>query len=197
MDVYSQAWQEHTRAFESVRSQQATIERMAEVVSQCILAGGKVLLAGNGGSAADAQHIAGELVGRFRIDRPAMAAVALSCDTSVGTSVANDYGFETVFARQIEALGNRGDVVWLLSTSGTSPNIVQAAEMARRRGCTLIASSGRDGGQLAKMAKCALIVDGDRSDRIQEGHQLAYHLVCELVEARVVGAGTNSTRDRQ
>lgn len=159
-----------------------TLARVADAIAACLRAGGKVLLAGNGGSAADAQHIAGEFVGRLLRERSAMPAITLSADTSVMTAVGNDYGFDRVFARQVEALGRRGDVLWVLSTSGNSPNLVAAIDAARARGLTVISFSGRDGGKVAPLADIALVVPDPLNMRIQECHGLAYHIVCDLVE---------------
>lgn len=163
------------------------ISKIASCIADAIGAGGKVLIAGNGGSAADAQHIAGELVGRFLCDRRPFPAVALSTDTSVITSVANDYDFDHVFVRQVDALTSPGDVFWTLSTSGNSPNVVLAAESAKKRGATVIAFTGRDGGRLGKLADLTLAVPADRTDRIQEAHMIAYHIICELVEESLCG----------
>lgn len=162
-----------------------TLTAVVETVVDCLRAGGKILLAGNGGSAADAQHVAGEFVGRFRRERPAMPAIALSTDTSILTCIGNDYGFDRVFARQVEALARPGDVLWLFSTSGASGNILAAAEAGRTRGAKIIAFSGGDGGPLAGLADLALVVPDRATGRIQEAHQLAYHIICDLVEAEM------------
>jgi D-sedoheptulose 7-phosphate isomerase len=163
-----------------------TLAAVVDCIVACFRAGGKVLLAGNGGSAADAQHIAGELVGRLLRERAALPAVTLSADTSILTAIGNDYGFDRVFARQVEALGRPGDVLWVLSTSGNSPNILAAVEVARSRGMKVISFSGRDGGKVAPMADVALVVPDELNMRIQEAHGLAYHIVCDLVEGIVV-----------
>ena len=162
-----------------------TLTAVVETIVAGLRAGGKVLLAGNGGSAADAQHVAGELVGRFRRERAALPAIALSTDTSILTAIGNDYGFERVFARQVEALGRAGDVLWLFSTSGNSRNILMAAEVGRARGLRIIGFTGGDGGQLARDADIALVVPDPLTMRIQEAHALAYHIVCDLVEEEV------------
>lgn len=161
------------------------IARIAETIVSSIDSAGKVLIAGNGGSAADAQHIAGEFVGRFMYDRRPLPAIALSTDTSILTCIANDYSFDDVFVRQVEALVRSGDVFWGLSTSGNSVNIIAAAEVAKQNGATVVAFTGQTGGKLAKIADTHLAVPADRTDRIQELHMLAYHIICQLVEARL------------
>jgi D-sedoheptulose 7-phosphate isomerase len=152
--------------------------RMAEALR----GGGKLLFCGNGGSAADAQHLAAEFVNRFRRDRQAMAAVALSTDTSVLTSIGNDYGFERIFARQVEALGRPGDVLVAISTSGHSPNVLAAAQTARRLGLVTVAFVGGDGGSLAGAADEAFLVPSGETARIQETHITLGHALCAIVE---------------
>ncbi len=159
-----------------------TIDRIARLLIASFRSGRRVYVCGNGGSAADAQHIAGELAGRFRRERRALACVALTTDTSVLTAVGNDYDFEQVFARQVEALGGEGDVLWALSTSGNSPNVLAAAEAARQRGMHVVAMTGAGGGKLAGMAEVCFRAPAERTDLIQQLHQLAYHVVCELVD---------------
>jgi len=150
-------------------------------------AGHKLLICGNGGSAADAQHLAAELVGRFRRERRALPAIALTTDSSILTAVGNDYGFDAVFARQVDALASRGDVVLGISTSGNSPNVLQALARAREIGCTTLALLGGDGGAIASQVDIPLLV-GDRvTARIQEVHLTLIHVLCELVEQAVAG----------
>ena len=161
----------------------AAVQRTAALLTDVFEAGGKVLVAGNGGSAADAQHIAGELAGRFRRQRPPLACVALTTDTSVLTAVGNDYDYETVFSRQVEALGRSGDVLCVLSTSGESPNVVAAAATARKLGMTVVAFTGAGGGALAESADVCFRSPADRTDLVQWLHELAYHIVCELLDA--------------
>ena len=146
--------------------------------------GGKVLVAGNGGSASDAMHLAEELVARFQKNRRALAAMAL-CDPTVLTCAANDFGFEEVFARQVEAFGNAGDVFICFSTSGNSPNILRAIEVAKRQALVTAAFLGRDGGKVRGMCDIELIVPAQASHRIQEGHKILYHSLCEWVDQRV------------
>ncbi|MBA3805428.1 MAG: D-sedoheptulose 7-phosphate isomerase [Acidobacteria bacterium] len=166
----------------------AEVERAAVMISDAFRAGGKLLLFGNGGSAADAQHIAGEFVNRFSVeDRRALPAIALSTDGGVLTCIANDTGFEKVFARQVEALGARGDVCLAITTSGNSPNVVAAIEEARSREINVIGLLGRDGGQCAPLCDLALIVSSNDTQRIQETHNLIGHIICELVELALFG----------
>lgn len=154
----------------------------SEAIVQAFRNGGTLYLCGNGGSAADAQHIAGEMVGRFRIERRALPAVAFSTDTSVLTCVANDYSYDDVFARQAEAHVKPGDILWGLSTSGASPNVVKAAQVAKRKGARVIAFTGKKDSELEKLADICLCADGQVAARSQEIHQLAYHIICDLVE---------------
>jgi len=164
-----------------------TIERMVEAVSSALEAGRRLYIFGNGGSAADAQHIAGELVGRFMKERRALPVHALTTDTSVLTAVANDYGFDESFARQVEAYVEQGDVVLALSTSGGSSNVVRAAELARKRGATVLALSGKGGGRLKDVADLCVVVPADESPRVQEAHITIGHILCDLVEKRLFG----------
>jgi D-sedoheptulose 7-phosphate isomerase len=159
-----------------------TIAAIAEVITKSLEQNGTVYLCGNGGSAADAQHIAGEFVGRFTRDRKALAAVALSTDTSILTSIANDYSFEKVFARQVEALVNKGDILWAFSTGGTSANIIAAAKLAKEKGAHVIAFTGKSNSKLEQMSDICFCAEAESTARGQEIHQLAYHIVCDLVE---------------
>jgi len=158
------------------------IEDTAEICVTAIKNGNKIILAGNGGSAADAQHMAAELVNRFMFDRPGLSAIALTTDPSVITSISNDSGFEQIFSRQIEALGRQGDVLILISTSGNSPNIIKAAEAARKRGLTVAGLTGITGGKLKDLCDIATRVPSDDTPRIQECHSLIIHLLCGLIE---------------
>jgi D-sedoheptulose 7-phosphate isomerase len=159
-----------------------TIAAIAEAITIAFQQGGTVYLCGNGGSAADAQHIAGELVGRFTRERKPLAAVALSTDTSILTCIANDYSFEKVFARQAEALVRKGDILWAFSTSGTSTNIIAAAEVAREKGARVIAFTGRKDSKLEQISDICFCADAESTARSQEIHQLGYHIICDLVE---------------
>jgi len=158
-----------------------TVAAIADAIIKSLKQDGRVYICGNGGSAADAQHIAGELVGRFKRDRKALPAVALTTDTSVITSISNDDSFENVFARQVEALVEQGDILWAISTSGTSANVVAAAELAKNKGACVLAFTGRNDSKLAQIADICLCADGSTA-RSQEIHQLAYHIVCDLIE---------------
>lgn len=173
---------DHQRVIASLAEQVSLLERMAGVIVEALRAGGTVYTLGNGGSAADAQHIAAELVGRFKRNRRALRAVALTTDTSALTAISNDYGYEFVFARQVEALVSKGDVVWALSVSGRSPNVLEALRTARQRGATCIGFTGTSGQALSDLCDHCLMVDHDQSDRVQEAHLLAYHLICDGIE---------------
>jgi D-sedoheptulose 7-phosphate isomerase len=154
----------------------------ARLLAETLQAGGKILIFGNGGSAADAQHIAAEFVNRFQVERPPLAALALTTDTSVLTSIANDYTFTEVFAKQVRALGRPGDVAWGISTSGSSPNVVAALEAARELGLKTLALSGGEGGPVAARAEVAIIVPSRNTPRIQEAHITVEHVLCDLVD---------------
>ena len=168
--------------------QAADLERAIDLVADAFSAGHKVLLFGNGGSAADAQHIAAEWTGRFIRERRPLAAIALTTDTSALTAIGNDYGYEEVFARQLRALGARGDVAIAISTSGKSPNVLRAVEAARELGVSTIGLTGGDGGALAGVVDVALRVSASvLSPRIQETHILIGHVLCELVDRRLLG----------
>ncbi len=162
------------------------ISEAAKMVAESLKKGGCVYICGNGGSAADAQHIAGELVGRFMCERKGLAAIALTTDTSVMTAVANDYGYEQMFARQVEALVKDGDILWAISTSGSSANILAAADLAKNKGAKILAFTGRKNSRLEKLADVCLCADDKYSPHSQEMHQLAYHIICKLVEREFV-----------
>jgi D-sedoheptulose 7-phosphate isomerase len=165
-----------------IRESGALVARAAAEMTACLRGGGKVLAAGNGGSAADAQHLAGELVNRFLRERPPLAGLALSTDGAVLTCIGNDCGFDRVFEKQVRALGRRGDVLLAISTSGRSPDLVTALAAARETGMRTIGLLGRDGGTMAPLCDLALVVPSHSTPRIQETHHLVLHLVCELVE---------------
>jgi len=158
------------------------IERAALLLVAAFRGGNKLLVMGNGGSAADAQHFAAEIVGRFKLERPALPALALTTDSSILTAIGNDYGFERVFSRQVEAHAASGDVVIGISTSGNSPNVQLALELAAGKGCRTIALLGRDGGAISGVAELSLVVPSHDTPRIQEGHIAIIHVVCDLVE---------------
>jgi D-sedoheptulose 7-phosphate isomerase len=159
-----------------------SIAKIARITLEALQRGNQILLCGNGGSAADAQHLAAEFVNRFLYDRPALPAIALSTDTSVLTAIGNDSDFSHIFARQVEALGRAGDVLYALSTSGNSANVILAVQVARKRGVESIALTGGDGGKLAPLCDHALIVPSRSTPRIQEAHITVGHIVCQIVE---------------
>jgi len=158
------------------------IAAAAQAIIKGLRQNGTVYLCGNGGSAADAQHIASELVGRFTRERKALAAVALSTDTSILTSIANDYAYKDVFARQVEALVKKGDILWAFSTSGTSANVIAAAKLAKRKGACVLAFTGKANSKLEQIADICFCANDKSTARSQEIHQLAYHIICDLVE---------------
>ena len=161
------------------------IVAVVEALTEALKAGNKILLFGNGGSAADAQHLAAEFVNRFIIERPPLPAIALTTDTSVITSIGNDYDFAEIFSKQIRAFGRKGDVAWGMSTSGTSPNVIKAMQVAKKIGMVTIGLTGRDGGELAKIVDHSLNVSATSTPRIQEVHITVGHAICEMVDFRL------------
>jgi D-sedoheptulose 7-phosphate isomerase len=181
--LIGQRFQESSALHEAVlAAHTSTFAALAEALVAGLRQGGKVLLCGNGGSAADAQHLAAELVNRLLKERPALPALALTTDTSILTATANDRDFEEVFSRQVEALGRPGDILFLLSTSGRSPNLHRAAQAGRARRMTILALLGGDGGGLSALCDVALVVPSPLSPRVQEVHILIGHILCEAVE---------------
>ena len=158
------------------------IEKAARLMINTLKSGHKILFFGNGGSAADAQHLTAELIGRFQKERPALPAIALTTDTSIITCLANDYSFETIFSRQLEGLAKPGDLAFGLSTSGNSPNILKGLATAKKLGCKTIALLGGDGGKIAPLADLAIIVPSKKTARIQESHITIGHILCRLIE---------------
>jgi D-sedoheptulose 7-phosphate isomerase len=163
----------------------ARVEAAASATISCIRSGGKVMLAGNGGSAADAQHIAGEFVSRFAFDRPGLPAIALTTDTSILTAIGNDYGYERLFARQVQAHARAGDVLIAYSTSGRSPNIIAALEEARRADVVCVGMTGNRGGPMQSLCHHYLDVPSADTPKIQEGHAVIGHILCGLVEKAI------------
>jgi D-sedoheptulose 7-phosphate isomerase len=161
------------------------IEAVVDLCMRSLKAGGKILFAGNGGSAADAQHMAGEFVSRFNYDRPGLAAVALTVDSSILTAIGNDYGYDYVFARQIEALGRAGDVFFAYSTSGNSANIIRALEAAKAKRVSRVGLTGNRGGAMNPLCDYLLAMPSAHTPRIQEGHLMVGHAICAAVEARM------------
>ena len=184
--VFSLALVEHLRIMVGLYSQQPVLDEIARRMTATLREGGKILLCGNGGSAADAQHLAAELVGRFQSERRGMAAIALTTDTSVLTSIANDYGYDQVFRRQVEALASPGDLLVGLSTSGESPNVCSAVAAARIKDVYTVALCGEGGGRLAELADIALRVPSGVTARIQEAHIFCGHVLCASVEAALL-----------
>ena len=180
--VLKQAAAAHERMAANVEA----VVAVAGAIAQSLKSGGSVLVFGNGGSAADAQHFAAELVGRYEKDRKAWPAIALTTDTSALTAIGNDYGFDRVFARQLEALGKKGDVAIGISTSGNSPNVLRALETANARGLVSVALTGR-GGDAGKIARLHVRVDEAKTARVQEVHATLLHAICELVEEDLNG----------
>ena len=168
--------------FERLKPLAPAIDAAAAMISASLRAGGKALFCGNGGSAADAQHLAAELTGRFEMNRRALAAIALTTDTSALTAVANDFGYDRVFARQVEALGRAGDVLYAISTSGNSPNVLAAIESARALGMKVIAVTGGAGGKMREGADVLLVAPAAKAARVQELHIAIGHIICGAVE---------------
>ena len=166
--------------------------KAAETMVTCLKSGGKILVCGNGGSAADAQHFAGELVNRFEMNRPGLAAVAMTHDASVITSIANDFSFDDIFSRQVEALGREGDLLLAISTSGDSANVIKAADAAQRIGMKTVALTGRDGGLLGKHSNVSvhLNIAHRSTPRVQEMHITSLHIICSLVDEMMFGQGS-------
>ncbi len=171
------------------------LEKIVEVAQACVAiyknGTNKTILAGNGGSAADAQHIAAELVGRYGFDRPSLPSLSLTTDTSNLTAIGNDYGYDKVFSRQLEGMGQKGDLFIGISTSGNSQNIINAFEVAKQKGITTVALVGRDGGVMAKMADMAIVVPSESTPRIQESHILIGHIICDIIEKEIFAEGVN------
>lgn len=181
--------QDHVALFQKMEAELTSpITLLAERLIETLKIGNKLLIMGNGGSAADAQHFAGEIVSRFRMERPGLPAIALSTDTSIITAIGNDYGFERIFSRQVEALAAPGDAVIGISTSGNSPNVLKALEVARQAGCSTIGLLGKDGGSIKALCDIPLIIPSNDTPRVQEGHITVIHIVCDLIEQGLFGA---------
>ena len=185
--LYEKAIHDHLMVVEQLKSQHKLFEEIAGQMIAAIRFGKKILWCGNGGSAADSQHLAAEIVGRFRRERRAWPSIALTTDTSILTAIGNDYGYDAVFARQVEALCQPGDVLVGLTTSGNSPNVCHAIECARALGAFTVGMTGEGGGKLAAMADACLRVASRETARIQECHILFGHMLCDLVESELSG----------
>lgn len=185
-EIFSRILADHKQAVEGFFAQQsADLELLAQKCTEAFKANKKIILCGNGGSASDAQHIAAEFVGRFLKDRQALPSIALTTDTSILTAVGNDYGYDYVFSRQVEALGQEGDIFIGISTSGNSGNVIKAVEAAKEKGIYAVVLSGRDGGALKEYADMNLIVPSDITAHIQETHIMALHTLCTLIEVEM------------
>lgn len=185
-DVSSVSLAQHIKVFETIlNSSSQEIRQCADLILETLRKGRKILLCGNGGSAADAQHIAAEFVGRYETERKALPAIALTTDTSALTAIANDYSFECVFARQVDALATEGDCLIALSTSGNSPNVIAAVMAARNHGCRVIGMTGAKGKKIASLSDACIMVPSERTARIQEAHITIAHIWCEIVDAEI------------
>jgi D-sedoheptulose 7-phosphate isomerase len=180
--VFGKAIVEHIAVIHSVKDQQELLEEIARVMAEALHRGNQILWCGNGGSAGDSQHLAAEIVGRFRRERRGLPSIALTTDTSILTAVANDYGYEAVFSRQVEAMAKSGDVLVGISTSGNSRNVVAALETARLHGVTTVAFTGEGGGRMGALADHLFAVGSRDTARIQEAHILAGHMICDWLE---------------
>ncbi len=172
----------HLATIKATFALEADIKKACETAVATLKAGGKILLCGNGGSAADAQHIAAELTGRYKTERGALAGIALTTDTSALTAIGNDYGYEFVFSRQLEALGREGDLLIAISTSGNSGNVLKALELARKIGIKTIGLSGRAGGAMNELCELNLVVPSNDTPRIQEMHIMIGHIICQAID---------------
>ncbi len=178
-----------SRVQESIRVKEETLKtnldcvvQIAEILIQTLKSGGKILFFGNGGSAADSQHIAAEFVGRFQKERKSLAAVALTTDTSILTALGNDYGFDVIFARQLEGIGKSADAVMAYSTSGNSKNVLEGVKQAKKMGMKVLSFTGCGGGRLASLSDVSIVVNSSNTARIQESHICFSHIICEIVE---------------
>jgi len=175
----------HQSVFATLPSLVPVVEQSCDLMTSCLHNDGKIMFCGNGGSAADSQHLAAEFVGRFVDDRPPLSALALSTDTSILTCIGNDYGYEYVFARQVVAIGRRGDVLVAISTSGNSANVILAVQEAKKRGIKVIGMLGRDGGALKELVDIAIVVPSNITANIQEAHIFLGHCFCSMIEQRL------------
>lgn len=188
--IANDSLRQHINVLETILNEQTDrINVCADLIFETVANGKKLLICGNGGSAADAQHIAAEFVGRFETERRGLPAIALTTDTSALTALANDYGFEKIFSRQVEALASSGDVLFALSTSGNSPNVISAVMKAREKSCKTIGLTGKDGKKLASLCDEAILVPSGRTARIQEAHITIGHILCEIIDKKFTESG--------
>ena len=173
---------DHLNVMQALSSLEPAIATAGKLMVSTLVAGNKLLLCGNGGSAADSQHIAAEIIGRFETERHALPAIALTTDTSILTAVGNDYGFDHIFSRQVQGLGNAGDLLLAYSTSGNSPNVLLAAHAAKAKGMTVISLTGKSGGKLSELADIDLCMPSTNTARIQEAHGFIGHLLCAYID---------------
>lgn len=186
LEAISQQLRDHNAVIDQIeKTLTASVAAVVTAMETALANGNKLLIMGNGGSAADAQHFAAEIIGRFKLERRALPAIALTTDTSILTAIGNDYGFDAIFSRQIEGLAAAGDVIVGISTSGNSPNVKIALALAKERGCQTVALLGRDGGDIRALADIALVVPSFDTPRIQEGHITLIHIICDLLEKRL------------
>ena len=184
-DIIENEFNEHIKVANSIHFLTDAVAISAQLCIDCLKSGGKILLFGNGGSAADAQHIAAELVGRYKVERKSLPAIALTTDTSALTAIGNDYGYIHVFDRQVEALANKGDVAIGISTSGNSINVISALKLANDLGCKTIGLSGKGGGEFNSLCDVNIIVPSEDTPRIQEMHIVIGHTICHLIEQSI------------
>lgn len=180
--------QSHLQTTQKMSSLVDSIQEAANLAITTLQNGGKILICGNGGSAADSQHIAAELTGRYKRERKGLSAIALTTDTSALTAIGNDYGYDFVFSRQFEALAKKGDLLWGISTSGNSTNVLNAMRCAKEMECKILGFSGKDGGEMKKWCDLLLLSPSDDTPRIQEMHLLMAHIICDLIEKATMKA---------
>jgi len=186
-DIIENEFNEHIKVANSIHFLTDAVAISAQLCIDCLKSGGKILLFGNGGSAADAQHLAAELIGRYKVERKSLPAIALTTDTSALTSIGNDYGYSDLFCRQVEGLANKGDVAIGISTSGKSINVINALKVASKLNCNTIGFSGQDGGEMNKICNINLAVPSEDTPRIQEMHILIGHTICHLIDQEFTG----------
>jgi len=186
MDKLKKCLNEHIETAKRMQNLLSLIKDAADICVKALKSGNKIMLCGNGGSAADAQHIAAELSGRFKKERNALAGIALTTDTSALTAIGNDYGFEYIFSRQVEAIGKKGDVLIAISTSGNSKNIINAIKSAKKIGIKVVTLSGKDGGEMKDLGDVNILIPSNDTPRIQEMHIMTGHMICEMIDREFV-----------